>query len=93
MMKNLNICDYVKGNVQTYKPFQVELLTHPSNWNQNISVHEEISVEKIPPWKLQIERSQVTVQTANTNSNSKTSLQHTLESQLPASKKQHTDMK
>ena len=48
-------------------PFQVELLAHSSNWNQNISVHEKISVQKIPPWKLQIERSQVTVQTANTH--------------------------
>lgn len=75
-------------------PFQVELLTHSSNCNQNVSVHKEIAVEKIPPWKLQIERSlQVTVQTANTHCNSKTSLQHTLESQLLASKKQHTDMK
>ena len=63
-------------------PFQVELLTHSSNCNQNISVHEKISVEKIPPWKLQIERAQVSVQTANTHCNSKTSLQQTLESQL-----------
>ena len=40
VMKNLNICDYMKENVQTYKPFQVELLTHSSNCNQYISVHD-----------------------------------------------------
>ena len=74
-------------------PIQAELLTHSSNRNHNISVVEEITLEKIPPWKLQIERSQVTVQTANTHCNIKTSLLHTLESQLLASKKQHTDMK
>ena len=72
----------MKENVQTYKnPFQVELLTNSSKRNQNISVVEEITLEKVPPWKLQIERSQVTVQTANTHCNSKTSLQRTLESQ------------
>ena len=46
-MKNLKIHYYLNENVQTYKnPFQVELLAHSSNWNQNISVHENISVEK-----------------------------------------------
>ena len=66
-------------------PFQVELLTNSRNWNQNISAVEEITLEKIPPGKLKIERLQNTVHTANTQCNSKTtSLQRTLESQLLA---------